>query len=87
MALWIVATPIGTLGDLSPRAREVLGSVDLIAAEDTRTTRKLLSAVDVSAPELVALHAHNEQQQADKIARRKNFCRQAQTLCLVLGFV
>lgn len=70
MALWIVATPLGTLGDLSPRAREVLGAASVIAAEDTRTTRALLSAVDIAAPPLVALHAHNEAQQADGLARR-----------------
>lgn len=70
MALWIVATPIGTLADLSPRGREVLQSADLIVAEDTRRTRKLLSAVGVSAPELKALHAHNEAERADAYARR-----------------
>lgn len=46
--LYIVATPIGNLGDLSDRARMILGQVDLIAAEDTRHTRKLLSAMSVS---------------------------------------
>jgi 16S rRNA (cytidine1402-2'-O)-methyltransferase len=70
MALWLLATPIGTLGDLSPRAREVLGAAAVIACEDTRTTRKLLSAVGVSAPPLVALHAHNEGARAEEIARR-----------------
>lgn len=60
MALWVVATPIGTLADLSPRARQILSSVSLIASEDTRVTRKLLSAMDIPAPELLALHAHNE---------------------------
>jgi len=70
VALFLVATPLGTLADLSPRAREVLGSVAVIAAEDTRTTRKLLGAVDVSAPELVALHAHNEARRAQALAER-----------------
>lgn len=60
MALWIVATPIGTLGDLSPRAREVLGMVDVILAEDTRHTRKLLSASEIRTPRMIALHAKNE---------------------------
>ncbi|TNE91990.1 MAG: rRNA small subunit methyltransferase 1 [Deltaproteobacteria bacterium] len=70
MPLYVVATPIGTLGDLSPRAREVLGSVAAIACEDTRSTRKLLSACDVDAPELVAVHAHNEDRVGERIAER-----------------
>ena len=70
VALWLVATPIGTLGDLSPRAREVLAGAAVIAAEDTRTTRRLLSAVGVGAPPLVALHAHNEPERAEALAER-----------------
>lgn len=70
MALWILATPLGTLGDLSPRAREVLAAADLVCCEDTRTTRRLLTAVDVPAPELTALHAHNEAQRAEALATR-----------------
>ncbi|TVQ94594.1 MAG: 16S rRNA (cytidine(1402)-2'-O)-methyltransferase [Deltaproteobacteria bacterium] len=70
MALWLVATPIGTLGDLSPRAREVLQSASLIAAEDTRRTRQLLSALDIPAPELIALHAHNEASRAEVVLER-----------------
>lgn len=70
MALYLVATPIGTLADLSPRAREVLGTVAAIACEDTRTTRKLLTACEVEAPELVAVHAHNEAQVAERFAAR-----------------
>jgi 16S rRNA (cytidine1402-2'-O)-methyltransferase len=66
--LWIVATPIGTLDDLSPRAREVLRSADLIASEDTRVTRRLLSAVDIPSPQLVALHAHNEEAISQRLA-------------------
>lgn len=70
MALWIVATPIGTLDDLSPRAREVLRTASVIASEDTRTTWRLLSALDIPAPPMVALHAHNEGARADELARR-----------------
>lgn len=58
-ALYVVATPIGNLGDLSPRARETLAQVALIAAEDTRHTRSLLQAFGIVTP-LVSLHDHNE---------------------------
>lgn len=57
--LYIVATPIGNLADLSPRAREVLGSVDLIAAEDTRHSRRLLAHFGI-ATRLQSMHDHNE---------------------------
>ena len=56
----MVATPIGNLDDLSPRAREVLGRADLIAAEDTRVTGRLLSYVGIKVRSL-ALHEHNEE--------------------------
>lgn len=56
----LVGTPIGNLGDLSPRAREALAGADVICCEDTRHTRKLLSAAGIPAPTLVALHEHNE---------------------------
>ena len=58
-ALYVTATPIGNLGDLSPRGRAVLAGVDRIAAEDTRRSRALLAHFDVHTP-LVALHEHNE---------------------------
>lgn len=57
--LYVVATPIGNLGDLSERARQVLAAVDAIAAEDTRETRRLLAHCGISA-ELIAYHDHNE---------------------------
>ncbi len=57
--LWVVATPIGNLDDLSTRARSVLGSVVVIAAEDTRHTRHLLQHFGLATP-LLALHEHNE---------------------------
>jgi 16S rRNA (cytidine1402-2'-O)-methyltransferase len=62
--LFVVATPIGNLDDLSPRAREVLAGVDLIAAEDTRVTGRLLSHFGITGQQ-IALHEHNE---AKKVA-------------------
>src|SRR5215468_2531790 len=57
--LYIVATPIGNLSDLSARAASVLASADLIAAEDSRVTAKLLAHIGVKRP-MVAYHDHNE---------------------------
>jgi 16S rRNA (cytidine1402-2'-O)-methyltransferase len=67
--LFVVATPIGNLADLSPRALEALGSAALIAAEDTRHTRLLLQAAGVSTA-LVSLHAHNESQRVPELLER-----------------
>jgi 16S rRNA (cytidine1402-2'-O)-methyltransferase len=58
--LVLVATPIGNLGDLSPRAAEALRDADAIACEDTRHTRKLLSAQNILGKRLLAVHEHNE---------------------------
>jgi 16S rRNA (cytidine1402-2'-O)-methyltransferase len=67
--LWIVATPIGTLGDLGQRAREVLGAVDLILAEDTRRTRALLSHAGIAAGRrLLSLRRENEASLVPKVA-------------------
>ena len=65
--LYVVATPIGNLADLTERARAILGSVDLIACEDTRTTGGLLSRYGLRR-DLVAYHDHNETEVADKLA-------------------
>lgn len=70
MALYIVATPLGTLDDLAPRARELLARVPLIVCEDTRRTRALLNAVDIPAPQLIALHAHNESFKSEGLVSR-----------------
>lgn len=67
--LHVVATPIGNLGDLSTRAREVLAAVDAICAEDTRHTRPLLQALGIDRP-LIALHDHNEDEAAWKLVER-----------------
>jgi len=67
--LYVVATPIGNLGDLTTRAREVLAAVDAICAEDTRHTRQLLGAVGIDRP-LLAVHDHNEGEIAWKLVER-----------------
>ena len=67
-ALVLVATPIGNLGDLSPRAVEALRDADVIAAEDTRRTRALLTHAEIpAAGRLRAVHAHNEQERAASV--------------------
>lgn len=67
--LYVVATPIGNLGDLTPRAREVLASVALIAAEDTRHTRQLLQTCGIGTA-LTSLHEHNEGQKSAALVAR-----------------
>jgi 16S rRNA (cytidine1402-2'-O)-methyltransferase len=66
-ALYVVATPIGNLRDISLRALDVLTSADTIAAEDTRNTSHLLSHYSISANRLLALHQHNERGAAEKV--------------------
>lgn len=79
--LWIVATPIGTIGDLSPRAREILDTVDLILAEDTRRARRLLSHLEVSARgRLESLHERNEKQKVPSLLSK---LREGQSIALV----
>lgn len=78
--LILVATPIGNLGDLSPRAIEALRSADAIACEDTRHTRKLLSAAAIDGKRLLAVHEHNERNAADGIVE---LLRRGQTVALV----
>lgn len=66
--LYIVATPIGNLGDISSRALEVLKEADIIACEDTRVTKKLFSLLGISLHKtFITLHDHNEDEQAQKI--------------------
>jgi 16S rRNA (cytidine1402-2'-O)-methyltransferase len=67
--LFVVATPIGNLGDLSPRAREVLAGVQLVAAEDTRHTRQLLHSFGIETA-LTSLHEHNEAQKSEELIER-----------------
>jgi len=77
-----VATPIGNLGDLSPRARDVLGSADVVCCEDTRRTRTLLSASGLASNprRLVSLHGHNE---AARIPEVLSWLREGKTVALV----
>jgi 16S rRNA (cytidine1402-2'-O)-methyltransferase len=67
--LYIVATPIGNLEDITLRALKVLSEVDVIACEDTRHTRKLLSHYEISKP-LVSYHEHNERERAAELVAR-----------------
>ena len=67
--LYLVATPIGNLADLSDRAKKVLDGVDFIAAEDTRNTARLLAAFDISKP-LVSYHDHNRRERGPEIVTR-----------------
>jgi 16S rRNA (cytidine1402-2'-O)-methyltransferase len=65
-ALYVVATPLGNMRDLSARARDTLAAVDVIAAEDTRHSQRLLDAFGI-ATRMVAVHRHNEQEAAGRI--------------------
>lgn len=67
--LYIVGTPIGNMGDMSPRAIETLRSVDFIAAEDTRVTVKLLNHFDIKKP-MVSYFEHNKHQKGEHIIER-----------------
>ena len=67
--LYLVATPIGNLGDLSPRAVETLRTADFIAAEDTRVSLRLLNHFDIRKP-LVSYHEHNRASAGPAIAER-----------------
>jgi 16S rRNA (cytidine1402-2'-O)-methyltransferase len=64
--LFVIGTPIGNLGDLSPRARDVLAKADVIAAEDTRRTRGLLSRIGINA-RVIAYHEHNEEKRVPEL--------------------
>jgi len=67
--LYVVATPIGNLGDLSPRAARILRDCALIAAEDTRVTRKLLTHLGIATP-MVSNHRHNEAARTAELVER-----------------
>lgn len=65
--LYLVATPIGNLGDLSPRAREVLSAADFIAAEDTRVTQKLLTACGLPRKPMISYYEHNRRARGEEV--------------------
>jgi 16S rRNA (cytidine1402-2'-O)-methyltransferase len=78
--LVVVGTPIGNLGDLSPRAVEALTGADVIACEDTRVTRKLLSHAGITKKRLIAVHEHNEAAGAEGLL---DLARSGATVALV----
>ncbi|WP_455199044.1 16S rRNA (cytidine(1402)-2'-O)-methyltransferase [Kaarinaea lacus] len=67
--LYVVATPIGNLGDITQRALEVLSQVDAIAVEDSRHSSRLLQQFQIDTP-MIAFHEHNEREQAPKLVER-----------------
>jgi 16S rRNA (cytidine1402-2'-O)-methyltransferase len=77
--LYLVATPIGNLGDITLRALDVLRQVDVIASEDTRKTGLLLKHFDIQKPQ-IAFHEHNEQQAGKRI---EDILRMGQSVALV----
>ena len=77
--LYVVATPIGNLADISERAVQILGQVDLIACEDTRHTQKLLQHLGLRKP-LISLHDHNE---SDRISQVRQHLSEGRSLALV----
>jgi 16S rRNA (cytidine1402-2'-O)-methyltransferase len=68
-ALYVVATPIGNLGDISHRAAMILEGVDCVAAEDTRTSGVLLAHLGITKP-MVSYHSHNEQRRVGELVHR-----------------
>ena len=66
-ALYLVATPIGNLDDITIRAQSILRSSDVVLAEDTRHSQKLLNHLGIKAKKLISLHQHNEQQKTSMI--------------------
>jgi len=78
--LVIVATPIGNLGDLTPRARQALAEADVVCCEDTRRTRQLLTHAGISARVLLSVHGHNEQARLREVVAR---LRAGDTVALV----
>ncbi|MBS3780361.1 MAG: 16S rRNA (cytidine(1402)-2'-O)-methyltransferase [Desulfovermiculus sp.] len=78
--LWVVATPIGNLGDLSDRAKEVLSTVDVLLAEDTRKTGRFMQQMGLTGPRLFSLYEHNE---TSRIGQVLSLLAQGQDVALV----
>lgn len=78
--LWVVATPLGNLGDFSPRARHALEEADVILAEDTRRAGQLLHLAGIVGKHLVSLHEHNE---VERIAEVLTWLRSGQQVAVV----
>lgn len=76
---YVIATPIGNLQDMTPRAVEVLGSVSAIFAEDTRVSARLLVHFGISSP-LISLHEHNEMSRVEKI---KDFLAKGESVAII----
>lgn len=68
--LYLVATPIGNLGDFSPRARQIMSDVDFIAAEDTRVTKKLLNALNLPSKPMISYFEHNRRERGEEIVKK-----------------
>ena len=77
--IYLVATPIGNLEDITLRALRILKEVDLIAAEDTRNTLKLLNHFKISKP-LISYHRHNEEIKVDNLIEK---AKQGQNIAVV----
>lgn len=77
--LYVVATPIGNLGDITIRAIDTLRSVDFVLSEDTRVTRKLLNHLEIKTP-LISFHEHSKESQYENII---NLLREGKNLALV----
>ncbi|MCV6588431.1 MAG: 16S rRNA (cytidine(1402)-2'-O)-methyltransferase [Marinobacterium sp.] len=78
-ALYIVATPIGNLQDFTPRAINTLKNVQVIAAEDTRHSARLMAHFDIRTP-LISVHEHNERQRVDRILQ---YLQQGESVALI----
>ncbi len=78
--LWIVATPLGNLGDFSPRAHQTLEAADIILAEDTRRAGHLLQLAGISGKRFLSLHEHNE---TDRIGEVMTFLEQGSQVAVV----